>query len=158
MSFLESLTFGPVGTFVATTLWAYPLLETLHSLGMALLVGALGLVNLRVIGYKAELPLLGTRELLPIAWIGFVVNAVSGALLFTSDAVYFFDSWTFRIKMTLIVLGGLNAWLLGRRMFAPARAAGGDFAPSTGAKLIAASSLVFWVGAIVAGRLLAYTP
>ncbi len=158
MGFLEWLQFSPVGNFVATTLWAYPLFETLHSIGMALLVGALGLVNLRVLGYKVDLPLLGMRELLPIAWLGFTVNAISGLLLFTSDAVYFFNSYTFRIKILLIVLGGINAYLLGLKVFERARARGGDYVPSSGAKAIAASSLVFWVGAIVAGRLIAYTP
>lgn len=158
MGFLEWLQFSPVGNFVATTLWAYPFFETVHSIGMALLMGSLGLVNLRVLGYKMDLPLLGTRELLPIAWLGFTLNAISGLLLFTSDAVYFFNSYTFRIKMVLILLGGINAYVLGLNVFQRARDAGGDFVPSAGAKAVAASSLVFWVGAVVAGRLIAYTP
>lgn len=157
MGFLEWLQFSPVGNFVATTLWAYPLLETLHSLGMALLLGSLGLMNLRVLGFKRDLPLLGTRELMPLAWLGFTVNAVSGVLLFTSDPVTFFNNYMFRIKLLLILLAGINAWLLGTRVFAPARAAAGGYVPAAGAKLIAASSLVFWIGAIVAGRLIAYT-
>lgn len=158
MSFLEWLYFSPLSAFVAETLWAYPLLETLHSLGMALLIGALGLINLRVLGYKPELPIVGTRDLLPLAWIGFIVNAVSGTLLFVSDPVYFYESYTFRIKMTLIVLAGINAYLLGRGMFREARRSGGHATPTPGMRLIAGSSLVFWVGAIIAGRLLAYTP
>ncbi len=158
MGFLEWLQFSPVGNFVATTLWAYPLLETVHTIGMALLMGSLGLINLRVLGYKTDLPLLGTRDLLPVAWFGFTINLISGALLFTSDPVTFFGSYTFRIKMLLIVLGGINAFVLGRRVFHGARAAGGDTVPSAGIKLVAASSLVFWVGAIIAGRLVAYTP
>lgn len=156
MGFLEWLQFSPVGNFVATTLWAYPLFETMHSIGMALLVGSLGLVNLRVLGYKTDLPLLGTRDLLPIAWLGFTINAFSGLLLFTSDAVYFFNSYTFRIKVLLIVLGGVNAYLLSLKVFE--RAGGRDVTVTAGAKVIAASSLVFWVGAIIAGRLIAYTP
>ena len=102
-----------VGVLVAESLWGYPLFETIHSIGMAMLIGSLGLINLRVLGYKPELPLIGMRQLLPLAWLGFTLNAISGTLLFTSDAVYFFDSYTFRIKMVFIVLGGLNAALLG---------------------------------------------
>lgn len=158
MGFIEWLPFSPVGTFVATTLWAYPLFETLHTIGMALLIGALGLVNLRVLGYKRDLPLLGTRELLPVAWLGFTINAISGVLLFTSDAPTFFASYTFRIKMLLILLGGINAYVLSLNVFQRARAVGDGFVPSAAAKAVAASSLVFWVGAIVAGRLIAYTP
>jgi hypothetical protein len=159
MGFLEWLQGTWVGLLVAESLWGYPLLETIHSIGMAMLIGSLGLINLRVLGMKPDLPLLGTRELLPLAWLGFTLNAISGALLFTSDAVYFFSSYTFRIKMALIVLGGINAALLGRRVFREAASAGAPApAASIGTKWIAATSLVFWIGAVCAGRLIAYTP
>jgi hypothetical protein len=159
MAFLEWLQGTWVGVLVAESLWGYPLFETIHTIGMAMLVGSLGLVNLRVLGYKPELPLLGTRQLLPLAWLGFTLNAVSGSLLFSSDAVYFFSSWTFLIKMVLIVLGGINAALLGRRVFRDAAAAGTAPAPpSVGTKWIAGTSLVFWLAAVCAGRLIAYTP
>lgn len=158
MSFLEWLQFSALGTFVAETLWAYPLFETLHTLGMALLIGSLGLINLRVLGYKPRLPILGTRDLLPIAWAGFTLNLISGLALFASDAVYFFSSYTFRIKLILILLGGINAFLLGRSVFHRAIAAGHDIEPTGGARALAASSLVFWFGALIAGRLIAYTP
>jgi len=157
MDFLAWLESTALATAVAETLWAYPLLETLHALGMAMLLGALGLINLRVLGYKPELPLVGTQDLLPLAWTGFTLNAASGAALFTSDAIHFFSSYTFRIKLLLIVLGGLNAALVGRRVFHeplvdPAIEAG------TGTKALAAASLVFWIGAAAAGRLIAYAP
>lgn len=158
MSFFEWLQFTPVASFVAETLWAYPLLETLHTMGMALLIGALGLINLRVLGYKPQLPMLGTRDLLPLAWAGFAVNALSGTLLFVSDPVYFWESYTFRIKLTLIVLAGINAYLLGRGVFREARTTGRDVVPSKAMRWVAGSSLAFWMGAIIAGRLLAYTP
>jgi hypothetical protein len=159
MGFLEWLQGTWVGVLVAESLWAYPLLETIHSIGMAMMIGSLGLINLRVLGFKPELPLLGTRELLPLAWLGFTLNAISGTLLFTSDAVYFFSKYTFLIKMVLIVLGGLNAALLGRRVFRAASAPGVAAAPpDAGTKWIAATSLLFWLGAVCAGRLIAYTP
>jgi hypothetical protein len=154
---LEWLQTSWVGTLVAESLWGYPLLETLHTLGMALLIGSLGLINLRVLGYKPQLPILGTRDLLPLAWLGFTINALSGTALFTSDAVLFFESYTFRIKMLLIVLGGINAAILGAKIFREVPA-GEVVTPTIGAKWIAASSLVFWMGAVIAGRLIAYTP
>ena len=157
MAFLEWLQGTWVGTTVAESLWGYPLFETMHTIGMALLIGSLGLINLRVLGYKVELPILGTRDLLPLAWLGFTINAFSGAALFVSDAVYFFSSYTFRIKMLLIILGGINAALLSGRIFRDARA-GDAVIPTPGTRAIAASSLVFWLGAVIAGRLIAYTP
>lgn len=158
MAFLEWLQGTWVGLLVAESLWGYPLLETIHSLGMAMLIASLGLINLRVLGVKRELPMLGMRQLLPLAWVGFTLNAISGTLLFTSDAVYFFESYTFRIKMVVIVLGGLNAALLGQRVFREAAAGAAPAPPTAGTKWIAATSLVFWLGAVVAGRLIAYTP
>ena len=158
MGFLEWLQSSWLGTMVAESLWGYPAFETLHAIGMALLIGALGLINLRVLGYKRELPILGLRDLLPLAWLGFTINAVSGLALFTSDAVYFFNSYTFRIKIVLIILGGINAALLSRGVFDEARVGGSAAAPTAGIKVIAATSLVFWIGAVIAGRLIAYTP
>jgi hypothetical protein len=158
MGLLEWLQGSWLGTMVAESLWGYPAFETLHTIGMALLIGSLGLINLRVLGYKPELPLLGTRELLPLAWLGFTINAISGAALFASDAVYFFSSYTFRIKIVLIILGGINAALLSRKVFRDAHAGSAVAAPTGGLKFIAASSLVFWIGAVIAGRLIAYTP
>ena len=158
MAFLEWLQGTWVGVLVAESLWGYPLFETIHSVGMAMLIGSLGLINLRVLGVKSDLPLLGMRQLLPLAWLGFTLNAISGSLLFTSDAVYFFESYTFRIKMVLIVFGGLNAALLGRRIFRDAAAGSPAMPPTAGTKWIAATSLVFWFGAVCAGRLIAYTP
>jgi hypothetical protein len=70
----------------------------------------------------------------------------------------FFNSYTFRIKLVLIVLGGINAALLGRRVFRAVPAGAPAIVPTTGAKWLAATSLVFWFGAICAGRLIAYTP
>ena len=159
MGFLEWLQATWVGKLVAESLWGYPLLETIHSIGMAMMIGSLGLINLRVLGYKPELPLLDTRALLPLAWIGFTLNAISGTLLFTSDAVYFWGKYTFRIKMVLIILGGINAALLGQRVFrAAAAGAPAPAANLAGTKWIALLSLVFWFGAVIAGRLIAYAP
>jgi hypothetical protein len=155
MGFLEWLQNSSLAIFVAETLWAYPLLETLHTVGMALLLGTLGLINLRVLGYKRVLPLIATSDLLPIAWLGFTINAISGLLLFTSDAVNFFMSYTFRLKITLILLAGINAAIMSRRIYA---SDGAQVAEKPGTKALAVSSLVFWVVAVICGRIYAYYP
>jgi hypothetical protein len=158
MGFLEWLQGTPFGVWVGESLWAYPLFETMHTIGMAMLVGSLGLVNLRVLGYKSELKILDTQRLLPLAWIGFTLNLVSGLCLFASDAVYFWESYTFRVKIVLVILGGINAAVLGSRVFREAPAGAPPVVPTSGTKWVAATSLVFWFGAICAGRLIAYLP
>jgi hypothetical protein len=157
MAFLEWLQATPPANFVAVTLWAYPLFETLHTVGMAMLVGALGLINLRILGFQREMPLVGTLDFLPLAWLGFTINLISGLALFMSDAVYFWSSMTFKIKLGLILLAGINAFVLSQSVFRDAR--GGYAVKSAPAvKLLAGSSLAFWFGAVVAGRLIAYLP
>jgi hypothetical protein len=157
MGFLEWLQDTWVAHLVAESLWGYPTLETMHTIGMALLIGSLGLINLRILGFKPDLPLLETRKLLPLAWLGFTLNAISGTLLFTSDAITFSASYTFRLKLILIVLGGINAGLIGSKVFQSARD-GAAAPPTKGVKWLAGTSLVFWFGAVICGRLIAYTP
>lgn len=158
MGFLEWLENTPFGLWVGESLWAYPLFETMHTIGMAMVIGSLGLINLRVLGFKSELSLLGTQKLLPLAWIGFTLNLISGLSLFASDAQHFWHSYTFRVKIVLIILGGINAAILGRRVFQEPRVGAAPAVPTSGVKWIAATSLVFWFGAICAGRLIAYLP
>jgi hypothetical protein len=93
--------------------------------------------------------------LLPLAWIGFTLNAFSGTLLFMSNAVEFFDNTMFRWKIVLIILGGLNAALLSRSIFVEVPA-GAVAVPLAKTKWLAATSLVFWFGAIICGRFIAY--
>ena len=111
-----------------------------------------------MLGYKSDLPMLATQKLLPLAWIGFTMNLISGLSLFASDAQHFWNSYTFRVKIVLIILGGINAAILGRSVFQEQPAGAPAVVPTSGAKWIAASSLVFWFGAICAGRLIAYLP
>ena len=158
LGFLTWLDDTQLSHWIAETTWVYPTLETMHTVGMALLIGALGLIDLRVLGFKPELPLVETQRLLPLAWLGFTLNAFSGTLLFVSDSVMFYSSYTFRIKIALIVLGGINAALLSGKVFQANAAGAAPSPPTAGAKWIAATSLVFWFGAIIAGRLIAYTP
>ena len=154
MGFLEWLQATWIGTTIAESLWGYPTFETMHAIGMAMLIGSLGLIDLRVLGYKPALRLVDMRALLPLAWIGFTLNAFSGTLLFMSNAVEFFGNTAFRWKMLLIVLGGINAALLSGRIFREGPAAAG--VATSGAKWLAATSLVFWFAAIVCGRFIAY--
>jgi hypothetical protein len=146
-----------ISILVSQTHYGYPLLETIHAIGMAMMIGSLGLLNARVLGFRPELPILGVRMLMPVAWIGFAINALTGAALFMSLASEFYFSTTFRIKMVLVVLAGINAWLLGR-LYLQRLAADADLAPTAGVKAVAGSALLFWFGALIAGRLLAYTP
>lgn len=137
--------------WVLGSIWGYPVFLTFHSLGLGLLVGLLLIIDLRVLGFAKPLPLSELRRLMPYVWFGFVLNAVSGVVLFMADATKDYYSNSFRWKMLSIVVGLAVAITLNRTVL---REDTRDTPPL--AKVLATLSLVCWVGAIVSGRLIAY--
>lgn len=137
---------------------AFPPIITLHSVGMALLVGLQMLINLRVLGMGRELPISSLRRFMKVVWLGFIVNAVSGALLFSIYPDKYFHSTLFRFKMAFIAAGLALGALLNMSLLVQGDEYGSanERAPAR-AKILAALSLACWVAAIVTGRWLAYS-
>ncbi len=120
-------------------------------IGAILLVGAIGLLDLRLLGYARGAPLpVMVRALTPIALLGFATMVVSGAVLFAADATALVGSDIFRTKLVLIGLAGLNALA-----FRFVHAHPGDPVPF-GARMMALASLGLWLTVVVAGRWIAY--
>ena len=106
MGVLEWLSNTPFPTWVreAETVWAYPTVLFLHSLGMALLVGFISLIDFRLIGLGKNLSLAPLRRVVPLVWLGFWLNAASGTLLLiiAPDKL---RNPLFWVKLALIALG-----------------------------------------------------
>jgi hypothetical protein len=134
---------------------AYPIVITLHSVGLAILVGVLVVIDLRVLGFARGLPLPALRKLMTVVWIGFCTNAISGVMLFSVDAKKDFYSTLFRVKLSAIAIGLILGAIINSQVLADSREAGHVQAPAR-AKILAALSLCCWASAIVSGRLLAY--
>lgn len=135
------------------SIWALPTILTLHTLGLGVLVGAAFAFDLRVLGMGRSIPLVPFGTLFRIMWTGFWINAVTGVMLFMSDAVRKSTSPTFLAKMAFVALGVVTLVLLKRHVY------GKDASPdgvSSTAKWLALASIVVWCAAIGAGRLLAY--
>jgi len=143
---LHWIKYTPVAEFVRDSSWAFPALQSLHFIGMALLIGAVGAIDLRVLGVARSIPVDSLPRLLPLAWVGFGINVVSGALFFAHDPYQYAFNLSFRLKMLLIAIAGLNALWFRLGVF-----------DAWHAKLIAASSIVLWVGVIAAGRFIAFS-
>jgi len=131
-------------------MWAYPTISTLHTVGLAIVVGASAVVNFRLLGFASSVPLSALRALFPILWAGFAVNFVSGALLFMADAITKSGQRVFQIKLACIV-----AALILARLIAKGLPQEHEPVPSN-LRTLAVLSLLLWTGAIVAGRLMAY--
>jgi hypothetical protein len=131
-------------------------LQSLHFVGMALLVGAVAVMDLRALGVASSLPIQSLKRLVPLALLGFAINLVSGALFFAHDPYQYFFNPSFRLKVVLILAAGLNALWFQASVFSDADPRVSDPVPPL-AQLAAVLSLLLWAGVITAGRFIAFT-
>jgi hypothetical protein len=155
---LEWIKYTPVGVFVRDSSWAFPVLQSLHFIGMTLLVGIVGVIDLRVLGVARGLPLYPLHRFVPLAFVGFFINLLTGVMFFCHDPYVYAFNVSFRIKMLLILIAGLNALWFRLGVFIDVQKWGPDIDASRLAKVISALSIVFWFGVITAGRFIAFTP
>jgi hypothetical protein len=155
-AFLRAVELSGFSTWVreSNSIWAYPSVLFLHTLGLAVVVGMSVAISLRVLGVGNGTPIGPMDKFFPIMWIGFWINAVSGTILIAIDATNRLTSPVFYIKMSCIALAVICVQLTRNRVF---RYSNPDTTPvKTSAKILAASSIALWLSAIVAGRLMAY--
>jgi hypothetical protein len=145
-AWLDTIQAGSVSTWVreSGSLWAYPTVLFLHTVGMAIVVGLNVAVDLRVLGAARRIPLAPLRKFFPLMWAGFGISAVSGLALFAASATTTAANRTFWVKMTCIALALGVMRAMRPRLGAPS------------GRLLAVASLILWAGAIAAGRLLLY--
>jgi hypothetical protein len=133
----------------STSIWAYPTILTLHTAGLAVVVGLSAVVNFRLLGVATRVPLEGLRPLSGLIWIAFALNFITGVLLFMADATAKSAQTVFWIKIGSIVFAVAVTQQVFRALREPDEA-NGRLRP------LAVMSLVLWTAAIIAGRLLAY--
>jgi len=156
MGVLEALEASGISTWIreSQSLFAFPMVLTLHTFGLAVIVGVSAVIDLRLLGVGSHVPLKPLKSLFPIMWGGFIVNALSGSLLLARAATTVGISGVFWTKMALI---GLSMWVLmriKRKVFDDESV---DARPiPKEARVLAYASILLWAGAITAGRLMAY--
>ena len=149
---LENSGFG-IWLRESPSIWAYPAVLTLHTIGLGVLVGGNAVLDFRLLGCARAIPLAPLERLFPIMWIGFWVNALSGVALFVADATTKGTTWVFMTKLAIIVVGVLLLVALRRTVYGH----GQDNAAETPrSRTLAAASLAVWFLAIVTGRYMAY--
>ena len=137
----------------SNSIWAYPTVLTLHTLGMMVLAGAAAMIDLRLLGFGRGIPLGSMRTLFQVVWAGLLLNAVTGSMLFVADATKRGTSVIFLVKMLLIVVGVVTIVMIKRDVF---DSSAEPVTVSGTARLLALTSLLAWSAAISTGRLLAY--
>ena len=136
-----------IAVWVGESLWGYPFLLSLHVVGLAIIVGIVVMLDLRLLGFFRGLQVESFLPLMKFAWVGFVINAVSGTLLFTSQASHFVTLVPFLLKIGLIFVGAAITGIIQNKI---------RNSKGASCRALAVVSLVTWIGAIVNGRLIAY--
>ena len=156
MEFIQWLEQTSLSTWIreAPTVWAYPTVLLLHTIGMALCVGIAAGIDFRILGFAPDVRLAPLERFFPVLWGGFWINAVTGLLLLMQDASTKLMNPDFYVKMVFIALAIVTLRMLRARVFRDPRI---DEQPmSASIKVLAGASLFCWLGAITTGRLLAY--
>jgi hypothetical protein len=133
--------------------WWWAFLMGMHFIGLSMLMGAIGLLDLRVLGFAKQIPVAPLFGLAPWGVAGFLINLVSGGLAFIGMPIYYSFDPAFLYKMLLIALAGLNLgmfYVTGAHRRCENIGPGED-APML-AKVIVGTSLILWLGVIVFGR------
>ena len=135
--------------------FAFWFILSLHAVGMGLLVGSSVVIAMRILGVARDLPLAPLKGLYPIIWVGFWIQVCSGTLLLIGYPTKAFTNIDFYLKLTLIALGVVFMRKIYKQVFNTPGLSDSDMMLK--GRVLAAWSLVFWAGAVTAGRMLAYT-
>ncbi len=157
--FCQWLEATAMGSAIRDSSWLFPAIESIHILGITILVGSTGLFDLRVLGrgfLRGQPASKVWQQVMPWVWGSFSVMFITGVLMFSSEATRCYQSWFFRLKLGLLLLAGLNAFIF---QFGTYRQIANwdeaTVAPAA-ARVTAWISLLLWVFIVFAGRGIAY--
>jgi hypothetical protein len=157
-SLLETISNSPMAIYMAEDPFAFPTVETFHVISLVIVFGSILLVDLRLMGLASrDYSISGlSRTILPITWVAFLVAAITGGLLFASNAYGYFGNTAFRIKLVLLVLAGLNMLVFHFVTQRRGNLDGPGLVPG-GARLAGLLSAMLWIGIIACGRWIGFT-
>lgn len=155
---LGSLESSGIGQMMRSSLWMYPIVEIVHIIGFAILVGSVAMFDLRVLGLSKDVPVTAmARHLLRWSVLSLLLIVPAGLMMFSAHPGDFISNRIFLLKLTLIAAAGINAAIFHTGVYqGVAQWNTGTSAPGT-AKVQAVLSLLIWFSVISCGRLLAYT-
>jgi len=156
---LEWLQRTAVAVSIRDSLYTFPVLESIHVVGLALVFGTIAILDLRLLGVAStDRPVSRLMaDLLKWTWAAFAVTALTGGLMFSTNALVYFHNTFFRAKMILLVLAGLNMLVFELTARKTIDRWDRDSTTPSSAKVVATISLVIWIGVIVAGRVIGFT-
>jgi hypothetical protein len=150
-SFLNWLTNSPWSRALAASEWAFPIVQSLHFMAFALLIGTIAIVDLRLLGFgmRQETPAGIARDLRAWTWAGLAIILTTGPIMFSGSATAYPRNAAFRFKMIAFALALLFHFTFRRRAIR-------SEVPGIAAKLAGAGSLALWSAVVAAGRMIAF--
>jgi hypothetical protein len=147
-------TFPTIASFMETE-WGWPIVESIHFVGLTLLFGSIAAWDLRLLGIAKHIPLVAFHRLVPWAVIGFAINAVSGSLFLMTVPNQYVYNPAFLLKMACLLIAGMNVAIFYAALFRvlPSRAAPRH---ESLARISGAVSLALWIIVIVCGRMITF--
>ena len=146
---------SPVATLMRTH-WAWPIAESLHFLGLCLLVGAIGSFDLRLLGVARRVPIAAMHRLIPWGILGFAINGSTGLLFLLTEPDQYIYNPSFHFKLLALGIAGVNAGLFYATSYRQVFGASPSLDAPRRAKVIALVSLTAWMMVIVCGRMLTF--
>ena len=153
---LNILYYTPMGEFMRASSWAWPVFESLHFIGMSLLIGTIGVFDLRLLGFARAVPVGALHRLIPLGIGGFVLNMATGICFICATPDQYLYNAAFRWKVIFILIAGLNVLFFYTRIFRRLEAFSENTPPPLAARIVGGVSLGAWVGVMSAGRLLTF--
>ena len=136
--------------------WLWPLCESLHFIGLSLLIGAAGFFDLRLLGFTKSVPLRSAKRFVPWAMAGFAVNLLTGLIFFISQPQQYATNLAMWLKVVFLLVAGINAMLFETSYSDRLMALEPDAEMPFSAKVIGAVSLISWFAVLYFGRMLPY--
>lgn len=136
--------------------WGWPVIESLHFLGLSLLIGTVGLFDLRMLGIGKGISYTELHRLVPFGVAGYVLNVLTGTMFLSSAPDQYLYNPAFQSKMVFMALAGINMLLFYRSSMAAVKTSAEETVLPLSIKSFAAISLACWCLVIVCGRLITY--
>ena len=136
--------------------WTWPICESLHFVGLSMLIGAIGIFDLRLIGIGKKIPIAALHRLIPWGIGGYLLNITTGSMFLMTEPDQYIYNPSFHFKILFMMVAGLNVLAFYSSVFWKVRVLPPGVDTPLSAKLIGAVSLSMWIGVIIAGRLLTF--
>jgi hypothetical protein len=154
-AFFESVEASWISSAIRQSSWLYPFIEIIHIFGIVLVAGGAVLFDLKLLSSGRSPFIEESRHLLSWSKRGLIIAIPSGLLLFATNATALSQDPVFGMKLFLLILAAINAWIFHLRVYLPYKEANREFQITT-AKFNAIFSIILWMSIISCGRLLAY--